>query len=288
MPPKKISRSFALNLQRLIAGEALNSSAFGNKRQLDKLVEDRAVVRMVTGHNRSSCKCLNAAMLQNYLRLHFGIRDLDAYIELLGQEQRDGEDSLLATVSTKALRQQGLQGFFIKAFSTDVRVGGVSLGALPDGVEYFVYKPEELDVSASALVVGVENPECFVKAGRLLDLFPQKELFFVLRYHSNSPVQWLETIDNHYLHFGDFDPAGISIYCNEYLSRLGETRCRFFVPSGVEALIKGGHPELFDRQEHQWPPSAEIQQPELLSLIASISRWGRGAEQEQLLLEYKR
>ena len=285
MPPEKISRSFALNLQRLVAGEAINASAFGNKRQLDRLVEDRAVVRMVNGRNRSSCRCSDPPALRNYLRLHFGITDLTTYIELLDQETRDGEDSLQATTSTKTLRQKGLRGFFVKAFSTELKIDGVPLVTLPKGVEYFVHRPESLCISTSALVVGVENPECFVKVERLLHLFPQKELVFVLRYYSNCLIQWLEAIDNSYLHFGDFDPAGIAIYCNEYLPRLGEIRCRFFVSAGVEGLLeKYGLPELFDHQVHQWPLKQKIQQQELRALIDSINRIGKGLEQEQLLV----
>ena len=283
MPPEKISRSFALNLQRLVAGEVLNASAFGNKRQLGKLAEDHAVVRMVTGRNRSSYRCPDPAALRNYLRLHFGITDLTAYIELLDRENRDGEDSLQATTSTKALRQKGLRGFFVKTFSTELKIDGASLVALPKGIEYFVHRPESLCISASALVVGVENPECFIKVERLLHLFPQQQLVFVLRYHSNSPVEWIQSIENSYLHFGDFDPAGIAIYCNEYLNRIGEDRCSFWIPPNVEELMAiHGQTELYDRQEYLLPPKGNLLQIELRSLINLIVRQGKGFEQEQL------
>ncbi|MEE9367723.1 MAG: hypothetical protein V3V05_02550 [Pontiella sp.] len=284
MPPEKISRSFSLNLQRLIAGETVPASAFGNKQQLNKLVEDRAIVRMVTGRNRSSYRCPDPSVLRNYLRLHFGITDLAAYIELLDRDNLDGEDSLQATTSTKMLRKKGLQGFFVKAFSAELKIDSASLGALPKGVEYFVHDPKGLSISPSALVVGVENPECFIKVNRLLHLFPRQELIFVLRYHSNSPVEWLLNIENNYLHFGDFDPAGIAIYCNEYLSRLGEARCNFWVPPEIEKLMTiHGQVELFDRQEHLWPLKVKIQQQELCDLIDLITRLGKGFEQEHLL-----
>jgi hypothetical protein len=286
MPPEKISRTFAENLLRLSAGDVLNSSAFGNRRQLGKLVEDRVVVRMVAGRNRARIHCPNPAALRNYLRLHFGITDLEQYTELLSQENRDGEDSLRATASTKTLRKKSIQGFFIKAFSTPVEMDGNPLDDLPAGVDYFVSDAGRLKISSTALVVGVENPECFMKADRLLHLFPQKELVFVLKYHSHSPVQWLETVANPYLHFGDFDPAGIAIYCNEYLRRLGAERCRFFVPDGIEMRIeKQGDPGLYNQQAHLWPPSIKIVQPDLQRVVHCISQFGKGLEQEQLLLD---
>ncbi len=281
---KKISRSFASNLLRLIDGEMLPASAFGNRRQLKQLEEDRAVVRMVTGRNRASIRCADPIALENYLRLHFGITDLETYIKLLDQETRDGEDSLQATTSTKTFRRKGMQGFFIKAFSTQLHVGGRALDALPDGVEYFVHEPAALHVPSSALIVGVENPECFVKIDRLIHRFPQKELVVVMRYHSLSPVEWLKTIENHYLHFGDFDPAGIAIYCNEYLSRLGEERCRFWVPPEIVSLMNAhGRPDLFDRQHQLWPPRIPFKQAELRNLVALITQQGKGFEQEQVL-----
>lgn len=88
---------------------------------------------------------------------------------------------------------------------------------------------------------------------------------------------------NPYLHFGDFDPAGIAIYCNEYLSVLGEDRCRFFVPDEIEALFAHGDTALYDRQAHLWPPKMHIRQRELLNLISLINRTGKGCEQELLL-----
>ena len=106
----------------------------------------------------------------------------------------------------------------------------------------------------------------------------------MMRYHSLSPVEWLKSIENNYLHFGDFDPAGIAIYCNEYLSRLGEDRCRFWIPSEIVSLMNAhGRPELFDRQHHLWPPRISFRQPELKELVDLITKQGKGFEQEQLL-----
>lgn len=282
----RLGKRTALGILNLSRGEVLNASAFGNRRLLQKMVEDRVLARTVTGRNRSKISCPNPVALRNYLRLQLGIADLETYLELLDQPERDGEASLKATTSTKTLRTGSLQGFFIKAFGTKLRVGETALNALPDGVEYFVSNFQSLEISSEALVVGVENPECFTKAERLLHLFSRKELVFVLRYHSNRLIQWLEKIENPYLHFGDFDPAGIAIYCNEYLARLGERRCRFFVPKQIEMLLElEGSAELFDQQAHLWPPKQDVVQSDLQGLVQLISRTGKGAEQELLLSE---
>lgn len=283
MPPERISRSYAASLRKLMVGEVLNGSAFGNRRLLEKMLEDHVLVRTITGRNRSNIRCHNPTALQNYLRLQFGISDLEAYLDLLHKDTRDGEESLRATVSTKILRTGSLQGFFIKACGVEISISGQPLERLPEGAEFFVHNPDLLNLPSAVPVVGVENPECFLKAERMLHLFPREKLVFVLRYHSNRLISWLKAIDNPYLHFGDFDPAGIAIYCNEYLPVLGNSRCSFFVPDGIEQLIANGDPELFDQQAHLWPPKAEIQQRELLTLIGAVSRYGKGCEQEKLL-----
>ncbi len=284
MPSEKISRTFAEALKRLVSGETLNASAFGNKRQLKKLVEDRSVVRMITGRNRAQIYCPNFEALRNVLRLHFGITHLETYIESFGQNSRDGEDSLRATTSTKTLRIKSLQGFFIKTFDSLLTLGSQPLTSLPHGVDYFISDFEELQVSETATVVGVENPECFTKMNRLRHLFPG-DAIFVMRYHSSSPSKWLQTIPNSYLHFGDFDPAGIAIYCNEYLKHLTPERAKFFVPGNIEEIIKDGQTELYDNQRQYVPALKDVRQKSLRALIHLIEKYGKGAEQERLLLE---
>ena len=284
MSVSRLSRGFALNLLRLMDGESVNASTFGSRKLLKQLEEDRVVSRIASGRNRAVYRCGHPDALRNYLRLHLGITDLAAYVELLERDGLDGEDSLQATTSTKMLRRKGMQGFFIKAFGVELRMGEQVLPALPDGVEYFISEFQPLEIPSEALVVGVENPECFQKAARLLPLFPDPPLVFVLRFYSNRLLDWLGAVQNPYLHFGDFDPAGIAIYANEYVPVLGRDRCRFFVPEHMDRLLEQyGDPELFDRQRHLWPPSSDFQQRGLIRLIEQISRHGKGLEQEFLL-----
>lgn len=284
MSRPKLSRNFARNLLRVMEGEGVNVSAFGSRTLLKQLEEDRVLSRVAAGRTRAVVRCGNPEALRNYLRLHLGIADLAAYIELMGREGLDGEDSLQATTSTKTLRQKGMQGFFIKSFGAEMRVGGKVLDALPDGAEVFISDFQTLEIPADALIVGVENPECFQKAERLLHWFPERALVFVLRFYSNRLLDWLVSVQNPYLHFGDFDPAGIAIYANEYVPALGHDRCRFFVPEQMETLVEQhGDPALFDCQRHLWPPRAGFQQRDLVRLIEIISRHGKGLEQEFLL-----
>jgi hypothetical protein len=221
--------------------------------------------------------------LRNVLRIHFGITHLEAYIESFSQNSRDGEDSLRATTSTKTLRSKSLQGFFIKTFDSVLTLKNQPLSFLPHGVEYFISDFDALRISETATVIGVENPECFTKMNLLRHLFPADSTF-VMRYHSSSPAKWIQTIPNPYLHFGDFDPAGIAIYCNEYLKHLNPARSTFFIPDNIEEIIKNGQTELYDAQRQYVPALKGVRQESLRQLIHFIEKHGKGAEQERLLL----
>lgn len=285
MSIKPIPKSAALNLQKLAEGEMLNASVFTSKSLLNALLDDRMIEQHITGRTRSKLYCPNPEALQNHLRLKYGISHLKTYIDLKNQPECDGEQSLEATTSTKTLRRKSLQGFFIKSFCSTLSLNHHPLQPLPAGVEYFISDPPHLNLPASVTVVGIENPECFTKIDRLRHLFPNESIF-VMRYHSHSPVRWLKTISNPYLHFGDFDPAGIAIYHNEFLQPLGEKRCCFFVPAEIKTLLKKGDPALFDQQIHQFPPLDRFKQTDLRHLIQEIRRTGKGLEQEYLLLQH--
>jgi hypothetical protein len=62
----------------------------------------------------------------------------------------------------------------------------------------------------------------------------------------------LQMIPNPYLHFGDFDYAGLNIYFNEYRKHL-KSKARFFVPPGIENLIAAkGNRENYSNQTIQF------------------------------------
>lgn len=198
--------------------------------------------------------------------------------------EKDGVASLDAVTSTKTFRTASMQGFFIKTFNASVTLKGTVVPAIPDGAEVFVVDYQDLSLSPDTVVVGIENPECFQKISQLMHLFPFESLAFVLQYHSISPVKWLMNLSNPYLHFGDFDPAGIAIYVNTYYKVLGAERCTFFVPDHIDSLLdKYGNRDLFNKQMGMLPGKELVDQSELKDLIDLLQTTGKGLEQERLL-----
>lgn len=92
----------------------------------------------------------------------------------------------------------------------------------------------------------------------------------------------LQTIPNPYLHFGDFDFAGIDIYLNEYKRFLG-TRATFFVPENLESLLsRFGSKRLYDTQRVN--NEEKIDETPLLQLIKLMHKFKKGLAQESLIL----
>lgn len=105
---------------------------------------------------------------------------------------------------------------------------------------------------------------------------------FVSRYPQNQSkdlLKWLHSIPNSYLHFGDFDFAGIGIYLNEYKKHLGD-KAQFFIPENIEFLLDNyGNRALYDKQKLNFEQQA-IKEENLTKLIALLHKYKKGLEQE--------
>ena len=166
-----------------------------------------------------------------------------------------------------------------------------------EGAFTFISDWQNFRIPADVLVVGVENMENFRKVSRQRHLFEGygAPILFVSRYpQSGDLVAWLKSIPNRYLHFGDFDLAGISIFLTEFRIPIDGTpdsggRTEFFIPDGIENLLAKGSPERYQDQIERF----QTQVKRLLSLaphdtrlhrlVSLIHTHRRGYDQEGLL-----
>jgi hypothetical protein len=106
----------------------------------------------------------------------------------------------------------------------------------------------------------------------------------VCRYpqeQSKDLIKWLLSIPNPYLHFGDYDFAGINIYLTEYHRHLG-SRAAFYVPPHIDTLIATyGNTHLYNQQQLT---HTNITDPALQELIALLHLHKKGLEQEVFLM----
>lgn len=128
------------------------------------------------------------------------------------------------------------------------------------------------------------------KYGKLPKDSPQRALFsselglhrllFVSRYPQSTDLRsWLCSIPNHYIHFGDFDLAGINIFLTEFHAHLGE-RSSFLIPKDIEQrLANNGTGQRYNAQYQKFKNLA-THIPALQNLIDAINKYRRGYDQE--------
>lgn len=86
------------------------------------------------------------------------------------------------------------------------------------------------------------------------------------------------SIPNKYVHFGDFDLAGIAIFQNEFEKYLPE-RSSFLIPDDIGARLKNGSRERYDSQYLNFKEISS-ETPSLQILIDTIHMFRRGYDQE--------
>ena len=149
------------------------------------------------------------------------------------------------------------------------------------GEEAKIYQknPDEFYIPSDVTVVGVENGENFCRIRSQKYLFGDNKVLFVSRYPQSADLrEWLIKIPNRYIHFGDFDLAGICIYQSEFYKFLGD-RAGFLIPEDIEERLKSGNAGLYDTQYLRYK-NLNIIDSRLNGLVEMIHHYGRVYEQE--------
>ena len=152
-----------------------------------------------------------------------------------------------------------------------------------EGSFLFVTDWQSFFVPDDVVVVGVENMENFRMIRQQRELFEQyignNRLLFVSRYPQSIDLRsWLQIIPNRYIHFGDFDLAGINIFLTEYNAYLGD-RSSYLIPSDIERRLAKGSIERYNDQYQKYK-NVNSNIPEIQHLIDVINRYHRCYDQE--------
>ena len=181
-------------------------------------------------------------------------------------------------------RYSTFTGFLVNSYqSIDAVMDGKPLTILPlNGTFMFIADYQHFSVPEDVVIVGIENAENFRYVGRQKYLFDGfGKVLFVSRYPQNQSkdlLQWLLSISNKYVHFGDLDLAGVAIYQNEFYRYLGE-RASFFIPEDYEERVSKGNLDLYNSQLPQYG-NMTVEDERIAKLLSCIHRYHRGYEQE--------
>lgn len=268
------------NMQALLRGETLAWSAINN--ELLQLLIDEQLVTVKTHRSRKAIYTHNTANLQLFLEQH--------YEELRGFDWSNNDIPIAASRAdlaadsgnSKSVLIRSCPGFMVNSIEPiPAKLGDKKIIIAPDeGTMLFVADWEHFSIPNNVLVVGVENMENFRRIREQRQLFPANQpLLFVSRYPQSTDLRkWLIQIPNMYLHFGDFDLAGIHIYESEFYRYLG-ARASFFIPDDIEFRIANGSLERYNAQYVKFK-NYKPHDNKLFPLFEIINRYHRCYDQE--------
>jgi len=280
----KIPVHIAEKLLQLMQGNSIPSS-LAKHSLIDDLVLEGIIERK--GRIKKSLLLSDSKALHTYLQNNFSINSLEQYIQITKQENVLRSDLVTASSDSKLIKIRTFKGFLINCYSpVPAILNGKQVTLNPEyGTFQFIYDFENLMLSPDITIVGIENPENFRHIEKQKYLFIDINPLFVSRYPQNQSkdlIKWLQSIPNNYLHFGDFDFAGIGIYLNEYKKHLTD-RATFFVPENIDKLLGDhGSKKRYNEQKINFDVNS-IGEDKLLQLIDTIHKYRKGLDQEILI-----
>jgi hypothetical protein len=280
----KIPVHIAEKLLRLMQGETLPASSVKHA-VIEEIIAEGIIERK--GRIQKTLSVSNPNTLKIYLQNKYSINDLEKYISKLQQENITRGETVEISGNSKLKKIRTFKGFLIN-FDAPIQatINRKSIILNPtEGIFQFIIDFESFTIPKDITIVGVENPENFRYIGKQKYLFKNIKPLFISRYPQNQNkdlLKWLQSISNKYLHFGDFDFAGIGIYLNEYKKTLGE-KADFFVPENLENYFSEyGNKKLYNKQKINFNIKS-IKEDNLLKLIEIIHKYKKGLEQEILI-----
>ena len=280
----KVPVHIAEKLYQLLQGESIPSS-IAKHAVLDDLINEGIIERK--GRIKKSLSLTDSQALYTYLHNNYAIKDIQHYIQVSKNKEITRSELVEATSNSKHVVVRTFKGFLANCYSQiEATINGKEIKVYPaDGTFQFIYDFEKFIIPKDITIVGIENPSNFRHIYKQRYLFADINPLFVSRYPQNQSkdlIKWLKSIPNNYLHFGDFDFAGIGIYLNEFKKHLAD-RSTLFVPKNIDLLIaKFGNKTLFNEQKINFTIK-EIDEEKLLQLINTINKYRKGLEQEILI-----
>lgn len=280
----KITKALIDKLICLRNGEALSASQLRGE-WVDALVRDGILISTSHRSRRTLFAPNKDTFLSALSSIDERLADLELIRETLLSEDASRSSQASETGNSKLVKVRSCPGFLINSYEP--------IPCLLKGKEFVVYPREgsflfvsdwkSFCIPSNVVVVGIENMENFNKIRQQRELFDccigTDRLLFVSRYPQSSDLRsWLQSISNRYVHFGDFDLAGINIFLTEFQLHLGN-RSSFLIPRDIEQrLAKGSSERYIDQYVRFKNIKSNIK--EIQILIDLINKYHRCYDQE--------
>lgn len=271
--------AISASIKALLKGEQVAGSRMSS--QLTDELMAEGLLSVVARGSRKSYRARDTEALRRYLI------DKDESYRVLEIDASDSRASMARdTGNSKLAAVRSCPGFPINCYEPIAcRLNGSPWVVNPqEGSFLFVADWKTFVIPEDVIVVGIENMENFRKIRQQRALFSSElglhRLLFVSRYPQSTDLRsWLCSIPNHYIHFGDFDLAGISIFLTEFHAHLGE-RSSFLIPKDIEQRLANNGTEQRYNAQYQKFKNLATHIPALQNLIDAINKYRRGYDQE--------
>lgn len=272
--------SLARKLLRLLGGEDIPAGQMKGS-EVEALLQEGFIVS-ISHRSRRSYRMNDPAACRMYLASNYGIEGgLEEWLAVKTDKAASRAVQVRETGDSKLRGKRSFKGFLVK--SPNLLMATYEGEDFPlqtrKGIALFIESYESFRIPEDMVVVGVENGENFQQIESQLELFAPLKTLFVSRYPQSKDLRsWLMEIPNRYVHFGDFDLAGLHIYQTEFYRFLPE-RAEFFIPPDIEGRLRSGSRKLYDEQYRKYA-AMEVQDGRIEPLLRLIHQYHRGYEQE--------
>lgn len=286
----EIPISFIEKLITISRKEPVSIGQFKSKQNKDllKIFFDENILQRSKRKNTFIVYTDNVEQLRNFIRERYGIINLEDYYQLLNNPVSTKSESAQIASDSKLKQTKVYSGFFVRTFADiEGSLNGerISLKTLK-GSSLFISDFKNFAISENVTIVGIENPETFFRIENYNQYFDKDEPLFLLRFNNNACIEWLQKIQNRYLHFGDFDLSGIAIYILEYRNKMNFRRCSYFIPNNIDKLINDSK-NYTDYVNQLNDPKVKglnfDDYPEIKDLAKIINKYRKTIEQEALM-----
>lgn len=284
----KITLALIDKLMCLRDGDSLPASRLRGE-WVDEMVRDGVLISTSHGSRLTLFAPQPRALLNALSAVDERLTDLEQMRKTLLSEETLRSVQATVTGNSKLVAVRSCPGFPVNSYEPiSCLLNGREFTINPqEGCFMFVADWQKFSIPSDIVIVGIENMENFRMIRRQHRLFEQtidsRRLLFVSRYPQSADLcSWLQMIPNQYIHFGDFDLAGINIFLTEFRAHLG-ARSSFLIPADIETRLRNGSKERYNNQYKRFHNLRTDIQP-LKTLIELINKFHRCYDQEGYIL----
>lgn len=286
----KLTPRLIENLKKVLSGERISYSSLPGS-LVAPLVNEGLLTVVHHGSHRQLFSANPEALAGTLPRYHEALSDLDTASTIFSGEGCKRSAQAFASGNSKIKAERSCPGFLVNSYTpVECTLQGEIFTVTPvPGSATYISDWRTFVPSSSVLIVGIENMENFLEIRSQKHLFEsfllpgETSILFVARYAFSSDLsEWLSRLPNRYLHFGDFDLAGIHIFLSQFKPHVGD-RGSYLIPPDIESRISRGSRQRYDEQYIKYENMA-VPDENLLRLVSIIRRYRRCYDQEGYIL----